>query len=56
MKKKIHWIIGTIFLLGIFGTGYITDHHIYLLGAIRENNRHMESFIQDLNEKIKHAI
>lgn len=36
--------------------GYITDHHIYLLGTIRGNNRHLESLIRDLDEKIKQAL
>ena len=36
--------------------GSITDHHIYLLGTIRENNRHIESLIQDLDDKIKDVL
>lgn len=36
--------------------GYITDHHIYLLGTIRGDNHHLESLIRDLDEKIKHAL
>lgn len=36
--------------------GNITDHHIYLLGTIRSNNRHIESLIEELNQKIRHML
>ncbi len=36
--------------------GNITDHHIYLLGTIRSNNRHIESLIEELNQKIRQML
>ena len=33
--------------------GNITDHHIYLLGVIRSNSRHIESLIEELNQITK---
>lgn len=36
--------------------GNITDHHIYLMGAIRSNNRHIESSIEELNQKIRQIL
>ena len=36
--------------------GNITDHHIYLLGVIRSNSRHIESLIEELNQKIRHML
>lgn len=36
--------------------GNITDHHIYLLGAIRSHNRHIESLIEELNQKIRQML
>ena len=36
--------------------GNITDHHIYLLGKIRSHNRHIESLIEELNQKIRHML
>lgn len=36
--------------------GNITAHHIYMLGSIRKNSAHLESLIQDLNERIRHIL
>ncbi len=36
--------------------GNITGHHVYLLGTIRAHNRHVESLIEELNQKIRHLL
>lgn len=36
--------------------GIISDHHIYMLQTIRENNRHIERLINELNQQIKKVL
>lgn len=36
--------------------GIVSEHHIYLLQTIRANNRHLDTLIAELNEKIKKAL
>ena len=36
--------------------GHATDHHIYLIRTIRANNRHLESSIGELDERIKKML
>lgn len=36
--------------------GHVTDHHIYLIRTIHANNRHLESSIGELDERIKKIL
>lgn len=36
--------------------GIVEEHHIYLLQTIRENNRHIEHLIDELNQQIKKSL
>ena len=36
--------------------GYITDHHIYLLGTLRGNNAHLASLVGELDGRIRQVL
>ena len=36
--------------------GIVSEHHVYLLRTIRENSRHIEKQIEELDQKIKKAL
>lgn len=36
--------------------GYLTAHHIYLLGTLRGNNVHLASLVEELDERIRQVL